>query len=158
MGSMALFDRAEPDGYPEFAGGWISAGTLAERVRWVQSLLIASGQTGHTGSQSGTGNDAGNTTTDPVTLLRSRLPVTADQLDAAKVVDLFLGFLYPGEGKANLDLHRTAAINFLNTSDNGQSTSLFSSLTVSNTAGSAYDTRVRGMVAMLLSLQRFQEQ
>jgi uncharacterized protein (DUF1800 family) len=158
MGSMALFDRAEPDGYPESAGGWISAGTLAERVRWTQSLLIASGQTGHTGSQGGTGNDAASSTTDPVTLLRSRLPLPADQLDAAKVADLFLGLLFPGEGAANLNLHRTAAINFLNTSDNGQSTSLFSSLTVSNTAGTSYDTRVRGLVAMLMTLQRFQEQ
>jgi len=158
MGAMALFDRAEPDGYPEFANGWISAGTLAERVRWTQSLLVASGQTGHTGSQGGTGNDAGNSTTDPVTLLRARLPLPADQLDAAKVADAFLALLFPGEGVANLGLYRGAAINFLNTSDNGQSASLFSSLTVSNTAGSVYDTRVRGMVAMLMTLQRFQEQ
>lgn len=159
MGGMVLFDRAEPDGYPESAGGWISAGTLAERVRWTQSLLIASGQTGHNGSQSGTGNDASNSTTSPVRLLFARLPLLADQQDAAKVADLFLGLLFPGEGAANLNLYRTAAINFLNTSDDGLAASPFSALTPGTTSGAnTYDTRVRGMVAMLMTMQRFQEQ
>ena len=158
MGGMVLFDRAEPDGYPESGAGWISAGTLAERARWTQSLLIASGQTGHNGSQSGTVNDAGNSVTSPVRLLFARLPLLADQQDAAKVADVFLGLLFPGEGAANLNLYRTAAINFLNTSDDGLSASLFSALTPSATAANAYDTRVRGMVAMLMTLQRFQEQ
>lgn len=158
MGGMVLFDRAEPDGYPESGAGWISAGTLAERVRWTQSLLIASGQTGHTGSQSGTGNDASNSATSPVRLLFARLPLLADQQDAAKVADLFLGLLFPGEGAANLNLYRTAAMNFLNTSDDGLSSSPFSVLTPSATAANAYDTRVRGMVAMLMTMQRFQEQ
>ncbi len=158
MGGMVLFDRAEPDGYPESGAGWISAGTLAERVRWTQSLLIASGQTGHNGSQSGTGNDASNSTTSPVRLLFTRLPLLADQQDAAKVTDVFLGLLFPGEGAANLNLYRTAAINFLNTADDGAASSPFSALSPSATAGNAYDTRVRGMAAMLMTMQRFQEQ
>lgn len=158
MGGMVLFDRAEPDGYPESGAGWISAGTLAERVRWTQSLLIASGQTGHNGSQSGTGNDASNSTTSPVRLLFARLPLLADQQDAAKVADMFLGLLFPGEGAANLNLYRTAAINFLNTADDGVASSPFSALTPSATAANIYDTRVRGMVAMLMTMQRFQEQ
>ena len=159
MGGMVLFDRAEPDGYPESGAGWISAGTLAERVRWTQSLLISSGQTGHSGSQGGTGNDAGNSVTSPVRLLFARLPVVADQRDAAKVADLFLGLLFPGEGAANLNLYRTAAINFLNTADDGVTASPFSALTPSTTTGNnTYDTRVRGMVAMLMTMQRFQEQ
>lgn len=158
MGGMVLFDRAEPDGYPESGAGWISAGTLAERVRWTQSLLIASGQTGHNGSQSGTGNDASNSTTSPVRLLFARLPLLADQQDAAKVADLFLGLLFPGEGAANLNLYRAAAINFLNTGDDGVTASPLSALTPSATAANAYDTRVRGMVAMLMTMQRFQEQ
>lgn len=158
MGGMVLFDRAEPDGYPESGAGWISAGTLAERVRWTQSLLIASGQTGHNGSQSGTGNDASNSATSPVRLMFARLPLLADQQHAAKVADVFLGLLFPGEGAANLNLYRTAAINFLNTSDDGLSASSFSALTPSATAANAYDTRVRGMVAMLMTMQRFQEQ
>jgi uncharacterized protein (DUF1800 family) len=159
MGGMVLFDRAEPDGYPEAGAGWISAGTLADRVRWTQSLLIASGQTGHNGSQGGTGNDAGNSVTAPVRLLFARLPVAADQRDPAKVADLFLGLLYPGEGTANLNLYRTAAIHFLNTADDGVASSPFSALTPSTTTGNnTYDTRVRGMVAMLMTMQRFQEQ
>ncbi len=160
MGGMVLFDRAEPDGYPESGAGWISAGTLAERVRWTQSLLIASGQTGHNNSQSGTGNDASNSATSPVRLLFARLPLLADQQDAAKVADLFLGLLFPGEGAANLNLYRTAAINFLNTADDGVASSPFSAFTTpSTTSGNnTYDTRVRGMVAMLMTMQRFQEQ
>ncbi|MFM8469202.1 MAG: DUF1800 family protein, partial [Limisphaerales bacterium] len=159
MGGMMLFDRAEPDGYPESGAGWVSAGTLAERVRWTQSLLISSGQTGHSGSQGGTGNDAGNSVTSPVRLLFTRLPLLADQQDAAKVAEVFLSLLFPGEGAANLNLYRAAAINFLNTADDGMSASAFSALTPGTTTGSnTYDTRVRGMVAMLMTMQRFQEQ
>jgi uncharacterized protein (DUF1800 family) len=150
MGGMYLFDRDNPDGYPEGAGGWISAGTLAERLRFVQSILIATNFSGK--------SDAGlNNVTDPVGLLQARLPVAADQRDAAKVADLFVGLIYPGEGRANLDLYRTSAINFLNTNDSGGA-SPFSGLTVSGVPNSTYDNRVRGMVAMLLTFQRFQEQ
>ncbi|MEW6302823.1 MAG: DUF1800 family protein [Verrucomicrobiota bacterium] len=150
MGGMYLFERSDPDGYPEVGTGWISAGTLAERLRFIQSLMIASGQTGK--------SDGGvNNVTDPVSLLRSRLPNVNDQRDAATVADFFVSVIYPGEGKANLDLYRAAAIDFLNRADNSTS-SPFSALTPSNTAGNIYDTRVRGMVAMLLTMQRFQEQ
>ena len=62
--------------------------------------------------------------------------------------------LYPGEGKANLDMDRTAAIDYLNSNENGTS-SLFTG--VGNTS-TAYDGRVRGMVGMLMSFPRFQEQ
>jgi uncharacterized protein (DUF1800 family) len=150
MGGMYLFERADPDGYPEGAGGWISAGTLAERLRFVQSICLASGQSGK--------SDAGNNNlTDPVGLLQARLPSSVDQRDAAKVADLFVGLFYPGEGRANLDLYRQNAVLFLNTDDSGNA-SPFANLTISKTANSAYDNRVRGMAAMLLTLQRFQEQ
>src|SRR5207249_2401441 len=87
-GRMDLFNRAEPDGYPESAPGWISAGTLAERLRFVQALLIAPGLTGHT--------DAGTLTkTDPVGLLQTKnVPIT----DSAAVADYLLGILFPAEG------------------------------------------------------------
>ena len=143
MGAMGLFNRAEPDGYPEAGPPWISAGTLAERLRFVQALLA-----------SGTGDDAGNSTTDPVALLKKKLP-GGSWNNAATVADYFLSILYPGEGKANLDQYRTAAINFLNTDDGGVTVSLFSG--VGNTSAT-YDTRVRGMVSMLMTFQRFQEQ
>ena len=141
MGGMNLFDRSDPDGYPETAPGWISAGTLVERIRFVQSLL-----------NSGTGDDAGNHTTDPVGLLRKKLP-SGSWTDANAVAGYFVNLLYPAEGAANLALYRSAAVNFLNTADNGTTASAFSGLT-----GTTYDTRVRGMVGMLMTFQRFQEQ
>ena len=103
--------------------------------------------------------DAGSTTVEPVELVQRKLPSNL-QLNAGAVADLFLGYLYPGEGAVNLDLYRAAAIAFLDdgSSDPTPSTLKFSQLTVSSTATSAYDLRLRGMVAMLMTLQRFQEQ
>jgi uncharacterized protein (DUF1800 family) len=72
MGGMNLFDRAEPDGYTESAGGWISAGTLAERLRFVQALLTAPAQ--RTAAPAIT--DAGNSVADPVALIKLKLPST----------------------------------------------------------------------------------
>jgi hypothetical protein len=146
MGAMKLFDRAEPNGYPEDAAPWISAGTLAERLRWVQALCITATGNGHA--------DAGNSVADPVALLKKKLPST-DWNNAGAVADYFLGILLPCEGKANLDLYRTAAINFLNTSDTGTVSSPFSGLGNTTTT---YDTRVRGMVAAIMTSQRFHEQ
>ena len=143
MGSMGLFNRAEPDGYPETGPAWISAGTLAERLRYVQSLLL-----------SGTGDDAGNNTTDPVALLKKKLP-SASWNNATAVADYFVGILFPAEGRANLDLYRNAAVTFLNTDDAGTASSPFSGLGNTTTP---YDTRVRGMVSLLMTTQRFQEQ
>jgi uncharacterized protein (DUF1800 family) len=145
MGRMRLFDRDTPDGYPEYGSAWVSAGTLAERLRFIQALLIAPGQNGH--------SDAGNSVTDPVKLLKDRLP-QADWLNAEKVTDYFLSIIYPSEGRANLDDLRTLALQYLNSADDGTTPSPFSALTASTT----YDTRVRGMVAMLMGSPRFQEQ
>ena len=147
MGAMSLFNRADPDGYPESGAPWISAGTLAERLRFTQSYLTAS-------TTANRPTDAGNNFSDPVTLLKKKLP-SGNWNNAGAVADYFLSILYPGEGKANLDLYRLSAISFLNTADNGATSSSFSNL--SNT-GTDYDTRVRGMVSFLMSTQRFQEQ
>jgi uncharacterized protein (DUF1800 family) len=162
MGGMFLFDRGDPDGYPEAAPGWISAGTIAERIRFVQSFCISSGQPGHSGSQSGTGNDAGSATAvNPVELLRWRLPAQS-LTNAPAVADCILGLLYPGEGAGNLALYRQTAIDFLNdgSADGAVSTmnKLFHELPVLSGSGDAYDKRVRGMTAMLMAMQRFQEQ
>lgn len=155
MGQMLLFSRDAPDGYPEAGPAWISAGTLAERLRYVQSLCIASGQPGHTG----TTNDAGNTVCDLVGLLRARTPPST-WTNAAAVADYFLHLLYPAEGTANLALYRDAAVGFLNdgSAESPPSAKPFHELTVSSSASSAYDQRVRGMVAMLMTMKRFQEQ
>ncbi len=154
MGGMLLFDRNDPNGYPEDAPGWISGGTLAERIRFVQSFLMASTESGKSDSiASGNKNLC-----DPVGLIRARFPSLSpagNLSSASDVANYFLGLLYPGEGKGNVDAFRIAAINFLNTGDDGVVSSPFSGL---STTSSTYDTRVRGMVAMLMSLQRFNEQ
>lgn len=144
MGAMKLFDRAEPDGYPEDGVPWISAGALAERLRFIQSLCMAAGASGR--------DIGGIVTTDPVGLLRKKIP--AQMNNAGAVADYFLRAMFPGEGRANLDLYRTAAMNFLNTAENGSSSPL--SGVVSTTT--PYDTRIRGLVSALMTSPRFNEQ
>ena len=147
MGGMSLFNRDSPDGYPESGPSWISAGTLAERLRFTQALLS---------NPASRPADAGGASTDPVALLRKKLP-PASWNNAGDVADYFLSILYPGEGKANLDLYRTGAMAFLNdgSADSPASTVTFAALASSN---ANYDTRVRGMVSWLMTSQRFQEQ
>ncbi len=152
-GNMLLFDRDAPDGYAETAPYWVSAGSLSERLRFAQSFCIAVGQAGHTSSV----NDAGSLTgSDIVGLLKAKTPAST-WTNAGAVADYFLGLLYPGEGAGNLMLYRTAAINYLNTDDNG-SNAPFATNVVSSTANSTYDNRVRGVVGALMTMQRFQEQ
>jgi uncharacterized protein (DUF1800 family) len=154
MGTMRLFDRDAPDGYPEVAAPWISAGTLAERIRFIQTTLMDTADTNKSDNISG-GN---NNLTDPVALLKNKLPNNGSWNNAGAVADFFLRILYPGEGRANLDLYRQNAINFLNASDDGAGSSAFSVLSNTGGAGSPYDIRVRATVAMLMTLQRFHEQ
>ena len=151
MGSMLLFDRDAPDGYPEGGPSWISAGTLAERTRFVQAALMS---TTDTNKNDGMNTSANGNLTDPVALLKKKLPA-GSWTSAGSVADYFVGILFPSEGTANLSQYRQAAVTFLNTADNGTTSSLFTSLGVGTTA---YDTRVRGMVAMLMTQQRFHEQ
>lgn len=150
MGSMMLFDRDAPDGYPEIGSSWISSGTLAERVRFIQTYLMVVGDANKNDGISG-GN---NNISDPVGLLKAKIPAGSWN-NAGAVADFFLANLFPAEGAGNLQSYRTLAMNFLDTNDNGVGTSLFSSL---NNTTTAYDSRVRAMVAMLMSLPRFQEQ
>ena len=147
--TLGLFDRAEPNGYPENGEGWISAGTLVERLRYNQTFCIVSGGSGR--------SDAGNNICDPVTLLKKKVLVSANWNNAALVSDYFLGIIFPGEGAGNLGLYRQAAVDFLNdgSADSTPSSTTFAALSSTSTN---YDTRVRGMVAMLLTMQRFQEQ
>ena len=154
MGGMSLFNREEPNGYPETAGGWVDAGSLVERVRFTSSLLKATSDARK--------NDSNQflvaNVTLPVQLMQLRMASATDMRDAGKVADFFLGLLFLGEGRASLEHYRQVAINFLDYADNGTTPSSFSGLTPSAAGGSPYDTRVRGMVAMLMSLQRFEEQ
>lgn len=146
MGRMRLFDREEPDGYPEAGAPWISAGTLTERLRFSQALMLANNASGK--------NDAANNFTDPVKLLKAKLPQASwNSYDA--VAEYFVNILYPGEGRANLAEYRQMAAWYLNTGNDGFAGPAFADLT--NTTP-AYDERVRGMVAMLMTFPRFQEQ
>jgi uncharacterized protein (DUF1800 family) len=149
MGSMNLFDRAEPDGYPEAAAPWISAGTLAERLRFVQAFLTAKGTGGRP-------TDAGNSFCDPVALLKTKLP-QSDWNNAGAVAGYFVHLIFPGEGRANLENYRQNAAYFLNTANSGTAASSFATISTTGSP-SPYDIRVRGMVAMLMTLPRFQEQ
>ena len=149
MGGMGLFNKPEPDGWSEFGRIWMSTANLCERMRFVQHLLMPTSSTTKDDDYSGPGLA---NTSDPVALLRKRLPSGSLTNDAA-VVDFFLGLLYPGEGAANLDRDRQAAIVHLNLNELGTSGSPFNGL-----SGAAYDGRVRSMVGFLMSLPRFQEQ
>ena len=140
MGGMNLFERDAPDGYPENGANWVSAGTLVERIRFIQTFLLA-----------GTADDAGNNQCEPVGLMKAKLS-SLSWGNAGDVTDYFLGILYPAEGAANLKLYRDAGVSYLNTGNDGIAASPFSS------GISDYDTRVRGLVSMLMTLQRFQEQ
>lgn len=153
-GRMRLFDRADPDGYAEDAGSWISAGTLGERLRYVQSLALAGA-----GLASGTGvrsspDSLGSSRIDPSALLALRL-TNGTNRSAEAVSDELLRLLFPSEGAGNLRQYRALAIQFLNTADNGTTASNFSSLVPGT---KEYDGRVRGLAALLLSSPRFQEQ
>jgi Protein of unknown function (DUF1800) len=145
-GRMRLFDRAEPDGYSEYGQAWISAGTLAERLRYVQALSLRP-------ANRPSGELDARTVIDPVALLRKKKP--AALTDAAVAADYFLEILFPAEGQANLQPYRDLAIRFLNTADNGTTTSAYSSLGAGTTA---HDTRVRGLVSFLMTTSRFNEQ
>ena len=62
---------------------------------------------------------------------------------------------FDGTDAAGYLTQRAGSIGKPNTNDNGVGQSLFTSL---GNSGAAYDTRVRAMVALLMTLPRFQEQ
>lgn len=148
-GRMRLFDRAEPDGYPEAGAPWVSAGTLAERLRYVQALALRA--TGVNARPAGELDS--KSYIDPVALLRERKP--AGLTNATVAANYFLDLLFPAEGAANLYSYRQLAIRFLNTADDGITPSTYSSLSPGSVT---HEDRVRGMVAFLMTTPRFQEQ
>jgi uncharacterized protein (DUF1800 family) len=145
MGRMMLFDQLTPDGTPEEMLPMINASTITERIRFVQSLLCPAGPTRPP--------EAGISRADPVALVRRRLPEAQWTNDRA-VVEYFLEILYFGHGKASLQPVRELALEFLNTSDGGGAGS-FRELRPET---AAYDERIRGMVALLMSLFPFNQQ
>jgi len=154
MGGMNLFSKTEPDGYSEFGRIWLNTANLDERWRYVHHLLEASSYSLKTREYSsyvdraGINNNGALNSSDPSKLIRLRVP-SASWNDPAALVDYFLDLLFPGEGKANLAQERATAIALLNSDDAGQSSPF---------NFTAQDGRVRGMVAFLMSVPRFQEQ
>ena len=146
MGGMSLFNKPEPDGWPELGSVWLNTANLCERMRFVEHLLMPT--TGTTLKDRDYGNAGLRNTSDPAGLVRLKVP-SGDWNNPGVLVDYFLGLIYPGEGAANLGIDRQAAIDFLNTDDAGASSPF--SLTT-------HERRLRGMVGTLLSLPRFQEQ
>ncbi|MFN3410378.1 MAG: hypothetical protein ACK45B_15405, partial [Limisphaerales bacterium] len=88
--------------------------------------------------------------------LKKKLP-SGSWNNAGAVADYFLSILFPAEGAGNLGPLRLAAVNFLNdgSADSSPNTTPF--VTLAHTSAN-YDTRVRGMVAMLMTQPRFQDQ
>ena len=150
MGNMGLFNKPEPDGFSEFGRIWLNTANLCERMRFAQHALMP-----NTGSlkTSDYGTPGSKNTTDPVKLLKLKVPAGSWNNDGA-VVDFFLALLYPGEGRGNLGPDRQAAISFLNTTELGAA----SPFNVLPNTGASYDGRVRGMVALLMCMPRYQEQ
>lgn len=150
--NLRLFDRAEPDGWSEFGRDWISTAALVERMRFAQNFLIAAKDPLKALDFGTTGDD---NVSDPVALVKLKTPPAAWR-DAGAVADYFLGLCFAGEGQGNLKLDRRLAVAFLDANDTGAPGSSPFLLLDPNTT--AYDRRVRGMVALLLCLPRFQEQ
>src|SRR5581483_9861609 len=106
MGGLLLFDRQSPDGYPEDAPGWISGGTLTERVRWVQTLCMTNNDTSKPDGINDTSSVGSNkSVSDPVSLLKYKLPLQnppGSVTNEANVADYLLSILFPAEGSGNL--------------------------------------------------------
>jgi len=151
MGLYLIFDREEPDGYPETSTVYVGAGGLVERSRWLAMMMDDPNAAGATSND---GVDGGNyTRSDPVGLIKQFNSNSAKLNDPDFVARFFLAILFPGEGQATLDEYRRVAVDILRTSASGNYPS---NLNSGSTA--EYDRRVRRMVAALMQMPQFNEQ
>ena len=149
---MKLFERFDPDGWPEVARKWIDTGTINERMRFAQQFARVPGDGQKTTDY---GNAGTNTVCQPAALLMARLP-PAVWNDADAIADQLIRWIFRGEGWANLGIDRAECVRLLDSDDTG---SPGSSPFVALTPGSAaYDQRIRALVGVLWSSPRFQEQ
>ncbi|MBI5772368.1 MAG: DUF1800 family protein [Verrucomicrobia bacterium] len=153
LGGMDLFNCSTAAGWPEDGASWLSVAGVIERIRWAQAFCINTGQSGKT--------DAGNSVTDVRGLIYTKLP-PASWTNAVLVADYLVKIIYPTEGRGNVDTYHKMAVTFLNDGSADSNpldrTKPFSQLPANNAGNSSYDVRLRGAAALLLSLQRFQEQ
>ena len=91
---------------------------------------------------------------EPVPLGASDIRVSPVGIGAWAWGDFYWGSAPTDDFRAAFKTTLDGGITFLDTADNGTS-NLFTSL---NNTGNTYNNRVRGMVAMLMTLQRFNEQ
>src|SRR6185503_19327745 len=113
--NMRLFDREEPDGWSEFGRDWVNTSSLVERTRFVQNFL-SSPENPLKDLDYGNGGD--DNVSNPITLIQVKL-APGQWREASAIANYFLGILFPGEGDANLDLDRFAAIAYLDSNDTG---------------------------------------
>jgi hypothetical protein len=147
MGRFLIFNREEPDGYPETGTVYVGAGALTERNRWISTILD--------NNQSDGINGGARTQARPSHLMAKYVPV-AKQNDPDTVARFFLACLFPGEGEANLDYYRRRSIDILNTSLAGAyNATSFANQTI---GGTEHNYRIQRMVAFLMTMPRFHEQ
>jgi uncharacterized protein (DUF1800 family) len=149
---MELFARSQPNGWPEDGSEWVDTGTIAERLRFTQNLLMPAS---NPEKQSDFGSSSVDNVCDPLALLSERLTV-AEQREAPAVVDFFLELLFPAVGTGNLSLEREECFRLLNSDESGTpDSSMFSTLALGS---AAYEERVRSLVSLLLCSPKFNEQ
>jgi uncharacterized protein (DUF1800 family) len=148
MGRYLIFDREEPDGYPETGSVYVGAGALTERNRWISTILDNNQSDGISGGA--------RTQARPSHLLAQFVPL-AKRTNPDIVARFFLSCLFPGEGEANLDYYRRRAIEILDTS---HATGVHTAGSFEGQAAGSTEHvyRVHRMVALLMTMPRFHEQ
>ncbi|RME96164.1 MAG: DUF1800 family protein [Verrucomicrobia bacterium] len=150
--NMPIFEREDPDGWPEAGRDWVSSAGLIERMRFTQHLVAAPRSVVKLAEY---GRGHGDNVADPTAVVRARLEGNR-QRDPAQVVETLLELLFPGEGRDNLAPDRALAIEFLNTDAAGNPAATpFRDLSPDSPE---YDQRIRSLAALLLALPRIQEQ
>lgn len=122
---MHLFDRDEPDGWPEAGSDWVDSGTMLERINFVRRLAA---------------NEDSDYTWATVSFLNSNGASTASE-----IVDLFDDLMFQG----SLSLaNKTLLLEFVETNDSGQPQAL-------DPLATNYAQRVRSLVGLLLSMPQW---
>ncbi|MGE3165562.1 MAG: DUF1800 family protein [Planctomycetota bacterium] len=122
---MHLFDRDEPDGWPEAGGNWVDSGTMLERINFARRLAA---------------NEDSDYNWSTLAFLTAN-GATA----AAEIVDLFDDLMFQG----NLSLsNKSLLLEFVETNNSGQPQAL-------DPAATDYAQRVRNLVGLLLSMPQW---
>ncbi len=122
---MHVFDRDEPDGWPETGVDWITTSGMLTRIKFVQDL---------------------NASTDPDFMWRTRSFLAENQMETAgEIIDFFNNLLYQGSLDAEA---RARLVEFYETNDS------YNPLPFLPTRGD-YESRVDSGVSLMLSLPQW---